>query len=65
MSSLNLKKMWEGIVSLFDEDPISDEPIYDPVHVGGVVVLSLAGLGILFWLLWSLLVCEGDRKSVV
>lgn len=39
------------------EDP--DEPQFDPVHLGGTVVVTLAAIGCLFWLLWTLLVFEG------
>jgi len=39
------------------EDP--DEPIYDPLHVGAMVVVVIFILGVLYWLLWSLLVFEG------
>jgi len=39
------------------EDP--REPHYDPLHLGAMVVLCLMGIGVLYWLLWALLVCEG------
>lgn len=40
-----------------DSDP--DEPVYDPVHVGAMVMIVLVGITVLFWLLWALLVCQG------
>ena len=42
---------------LVEHDPA--EPHYDPVHLGGVLVVTLVVAGALFWLLWTLLVFEG------
>jgi len=39
------------------EDP--DEPHFDPVHLGGAIVVTLTAIGCLYWLLWTLLVYEG------
>ncbi len=44
---------------LFGEDVSPDDVVYDPVHVAIVLVVVPAVSGILYWLLWSLLVCEG------
>ncbi len=41
------------------EDGSPDEPFYDPVHLAGVLLGTLAAVGALFWLLWTLLVFEG------
>lgn len=35
------------------------KPFYDPVHLGGVLVLTMTAAGGLYWLLWTLLVYEG------
>lgn len=43
--------------NLFVDEP--DEPIYDPVHLAGVLVVTLVVVGSLYWLLWTLLVFEG------
>jgi hypothetical protein len=43
---------------LADEDDPT-EPHYDPVHLGGAVVITLTAIGCLYWLLWTLLVYEG------
>jgi len=43
---------------LFEEDS-ADEPAYDPVHLGAAVLLSFTAIGLLYWLLWTLLVYEG------
>lgn len=40
-----------------EDDP--DQPYYDPVHVGGVVIVTFFAVGCLYWLLWTLLVYEG------
>ncbi len=47
-----------------EEDP--NEPIYDPVHFGAMIVIVIFSLGVVFWLLWTLLVFEGGlfRKIV-
>ncbi len=53
-----LAKTREYVLSLFDEDD-PKEPGYDPVHLGASVVVTLAALGCVYWLLWTLLVYEG------
>lgn len=40
-----------------EDDP--KDPIYDPVHLAGAVVVGLVVVGCLYWLLWTLLVYEG------
>ncbi len=40
-----------------DDDP--EEAAYDPVHLGAAVIVTLAVIGCLYWLLWTLLVYEG------
>lgn len=40
-----------------EDDP--GEPFYDPVHLGGVLVVTMVAAGALYWLLWTLLVYEG------
>jgi len=50
-------KAW--LTDLFSDEEDPNEPAYDPVHVGGVVIISMAGIGGLYWLLWTLLVFEG------
>jgi hypothetical protein len=54
-----MKNAWNWLVDLLEGEDDPNEVIYDPVHVAGVIVGSLCGIGALFWLLWSLLVCEG------
>ncbi len=47
------------------EDDDSSRPIYDPVHLAAALVASLAALGALYWLLWTLLVYDGGLFSKV
>jgi len=51
-----IRQVLEDIVSDSED---SQEPGYDPVHVAGTVIGSLTALGILYWLLWTLLVYQG------
>ena len=53
-----LERLRAAVESLDDEPP-AGTPLYDPVHVGGVVVSVLAALGALYWLFWTALVYEG------
>jgi hypothetical protein len=54
-----LKKAWDWLVDVTEGEDGPDEVVYDPLHVAGVVIGCLCAFGVLFWLLWSLLVCEG------
>ena len=53
-----LERLRAAVASLDDEPP-AGTPLYDPVHVGGVLVSVMAAWGALYWLLWTLLVYEG------
>lgn len=57
MKKRNAALAWIEDAFSDQEDP--DEPVYDPIHVGGAVVITLAAIGCLYWLLWTLLVYEG------
>ncbi|MBI3551497.1 MAG: hypothetical protein HY077_03195 [Elusimicrobia bacterium] len=46
---------------LDSDDP--EEPAYDPVHFGTVLVVTLIAVGALYWLLWTLLVYEGGLPA--
>ena len=46
-------------VDLFEVADDPQEPAYDPVHLGAVLVINLVVIGVLYWLLWTLLVYEG------
>lgn len=51
-------KARELLLGLFEEDD-PRESGYDPVQLGASVVVTLAALGGVYWLLWTLLVYEG------
>ena len=53
-----LAKVWQSVLDLFGEEN-PNEPGYDPVHLGGSVIVTITALGCLYWLLWTLLVYEG------
>ena len=55
----HLKKAWEEILRFFSDEEDPDEPIYDPVHLAAMIVIVIFSIGVLFWLLWTLLVFEG------
>ena len=63
---MKLKELLRTLFEYFDdtEDPV-DEPVYDPVHIAGMFVITLFGISILFWLLWSLLVFGGGLQAKV
>ena len=54
-----LKKLWAYLADLLEGEDLPDEPVYDPVQVAGVIVGSLAVMGLLFWDLWTLLLFHG------
>ncbi|HVC09956.1 MAG TPA: hypothetical protein VNH15_08480 [Elusimicrobiota bacterium] len=54
-----LRRAGAAVAALFDADDDPEEPFYDPVHLGAVLVGAMAAAGALYWLLWTLLVYEG------
>jgi hypothetical protein len=56
-------KFWEGALDLFSDEDGAPEPGFDPVHLGAVCIACLVGIGLLYWLLWTLLVYEGGLFS--
>ena len=60
------KKQYYELIDFFSDEENPDEPICDPVHVAILIISVLFTIGIVFWLLWSLLVYEGGlAKKVV
>ncbi|MBI4387120.1 MAG: hypothetical protein HY551_07040 [Elusimicrobia bacterium] len=53
------RRAWTRIEDLFMGEDDPDEPYYDPIHIGGAIVITLTAVGCLYWLLWTLLVYEG------
>ena len=54
-----LKKFWDDILYFFSDEEDHSEPIYDPLHFAAMIVIVIFAVGVLFWLLWTLLVFEG------
>ena len=55
---MSLKEKLQKFIKSFPEEK-PDEPVYDPVHIGVMIVLVISAAAILFWLLWSILVFKG------
>jgi len=60
-----MKKFLLGIKDFFSDIEDPNEPQYDPVHVGAMIVFVLFANTILFWLLWSLLVFGGGLQAKI
>ena len=56
---MKLSTLREKFLDLFSDEDDPNEPFYDPAHLGAVIIVSLSLLGIIYWLLWTLLVFEG------
>ena len=54
-----LKKVWKDLLEFFSDEENPEEPIYDPVEFAAMLVFTFFGIGLLFWLLWTLLVYQG------
>lgn len=54
-----IKKIRDELLAFFSDEENPDETIYDPVHFGAMIVLVIFFSGVLFWLLWTLLVFGG------
>lgn len=63
MSALETLRRLKAAVESFDDEPPPGTPLYDPVHIGGVLVSCLAALGVLYWLLWTAFIFEGGVFS--
>ena len=62
MKRRGLKK---ALLDLFGDEDDPKEPVYDPEHLGAVVISCFAGIGALSWLLWTLLVYEGGLPGKI
>lgn len=51
-----MKKLLSDLLEDRD-DP--DEPVYDPVDFGAMLLATMTAIGALYWLLWTLFVYEG------
>lgn len=63
-----MSRLWPWLKSLaeaFDAEDDPAMPAFDPVHLGGALILTLTAVGALYWLLWTLLVYEGGLFSKI
>ena len=60
-----MKKVIANIADFFSDKEDPNEPGYDPVHIGAMIVLVLFANTLLFWLLWSVLVFGGGLQAKV
>ena len=60
-----IKNVWLWIQDIFSDEEDPNEPIYDPVHIASMIVLTLFGISILSWLFWSLLIYKGGLVSKI
>jgi len=58
-----IKGIWEIIVDIFKDEK---EEEYDPVHIGGMIILVIFFISIIYWDLWALVIYKGGlfRKVV-
>ena len=54
-----LKKFWNDLLYFFSDREDPEEPVYDPLHIAAMIVIVIFSMGVVFWLLWTLLVFEG------
>ena len=60
-----MKKIIGQIFNFFDDKVEPGVPQYDPVHFGGMIVLTIFGISLTFWLLWALLVFGGGLQAKI
>ena len=60
-----MKKILSHVLDFFDDKEDPGIPQYDPVHFGGMIVLTILGISLTFWLLWALLVFGGGLQAKV
>ncbi|MBI3012454.1 MAG: hypothetical protein HYY63_02395 [Elusimicrobia bacterium] len=54
-----IRKFWDELIRYFSDIEDPEEPVYDPAHLAAMIVIVIFSMGVLFWLLWTLLVFEG------
>lgn len=60
-----IQKIWKDLLDFLSDAENPEEPVYDPAHVAAMIVLVIAATGILFWLLWTMLVFRGGLFSKI
>lgn len=46
-------------------DPVLDEEGWDPANVAATIVLFIVGIGLLYWLFWSLMVLKSVTGNII
>ncbi|MCX5779055.1 MAG: hypothetical protein NTU66_07575 [Elusimicrobia bacterium] len=62
---MNFKKLKEYFKAVLSDEEGPDEPVYDPAHVGAMIVIVLFVMTVLFWLLWALMVFGGGIQAKI
>jgi len=57
-------KVLRFLEDLFSEEE-TNEPGFDPAHLGTAILAAFCAIGGLYWLLWTLLVYEGGLAAKV
>ena len=60
-----MKKIIDKVLNFFDDKEQPGILQYDPVHFGGMIILTILGISLTFWLLWALLVFGGGLQAKV
>ncbi len=60
-----MKNLFQLIKDFFSDVEDRDEPRYDPVHIGAMILFVLFANTVLFWLLWALLVFGGGIQAKI
>lgn len=46
-------------IEWLDSEPGPEEAVYDPVHLGAMLLVNMVVIGAAYWLVWTLLAYEG------
>jgi hypothetical protein len=57
-----MRGIWKRWVALFEDADDPAEPHYDPVHLAVVLIACQVVIGVLYWLLWTLLVYQPELR---
>ncbi|MFC1501265.1 hypothetical protein ACFL58_02305 [Elusimicrobiota bacterium] len=60
-----MKKILQDFIDFFSDKEDVNEPHYDPLHIGAMIIIVLFAITLLFWLLWSILVFGGGIQAKI